>query len=88
MAEKVPVPVPVPVGGPFLTVGYYKTFGVVGGTILASAVAGGLTLLITYYATKDLTGALISALIIGGLAGILAYITGKGVEAGIPIAVR
>ena len=89
MAERIPVPVPTPtpVGGSFLTVGYYRTFGVTGGTILASAVAGGLTLLISYFVTKDLIKALIPALIVGGLVGLGAYLTGKGVEAGIPIAV-
>jgi len=85
--ERIPVPVPTPVSEPFLTVGYYKTFGVTGGTILASAVAGGLTLLISYIITRNLIIAMIPALIVGGLVGLGTYLTGKGVEAGIPIAV-
>lgn len=73
---------------PFTVIGFYKTVGTVPATILIGGGTALITFLISTYLLKtSWQEALIYALITGGIFGSIAYFTGKGVEAGIPVAV-
>jgi len=78
----------IAVGGPYFAPGMYKTFGKWGSTALVGGLTAGITFFPLILAGVDWKLALIAAIITGGFAGIVTYITMQGVEAGIPIALR
>jgi hypothetical protein len=78
----------IAIGGPYFAPGMYKTFGKWGSTALVGGLTAGITFFPLILAGVDWKLALLAAIITGGFAGIVTYITMAGVEAGIPIAVR
>jgi hypothetical protein len=66
----------------------YKTFGKWGSTAIVGGGVGFLTFLFTALTGVDWKYALLAALISGGIAAGITYITMAGVEAGIPIKAR
>jgi hypothetical protein len=78
----------IAVGGPYFAPGMYKTFGKWGSTALVGGLTAGITFFPLILAGVDWKLALLAAIITGGFAGIVTYITMQGVEAGIPIALR
>ena len=79
---------PSPISGTFGTIGYCRTFGTTGGTLFAGAGIGVATFLLLIFFNVDWKTALLAALASGGTTAIATYFTCKGVEAGVPIAVR
>jgi hypothetical protein len=78
----------IAVGGPYFAPGMYKTFGKWGSTALVGGLTAGITFFPLILAGVDWKLALIAAIITGGFAGIVTYITMQGVEAGIPVTYR
>jgi len=78
----------IAVGGPYFAPGMYKTFGKWGSTALVGGLTAGITFFPLILVGVDWKLALIAAIITGGFAGIVTYITMQGVEAGIPLALR
>lgn len=78
----------IAVGGPYFAPGMYKTFGKWGSTALVGGLTAGITFFPLILAGVDWKLALVAAIITGGFAGIVTYITMQGVEAGIPVTYR
>jgi hypothetical protein len=78
----------IPIGGPYFAPGMYKTFGKWGSTAIVGGGVGFLTFVFTALTGVDWKYALLAALISGGIAAGITYITMAGVEAGIPVAMR
>jgi hypothetical protein len=75
----------ISIGGLYFAPGMYKTFGKWGSTAIVGGGIGFLTFLFAALAGADWKYALLAALITGGIAAGITYITMAGVEAGIPI---
>jgi hypothetical protein len=78
----------IPVGGVYFAPGMYKTFGKWGSTALVGGGTAALTFFPLIFAGVDWKLALIAAIITGGFAGIVTYITMAGVEAGVPVSAK
>ena len=73
---------------PFGTVGFCQTFGTEGAALIAGIGAATLVLLLSLAFNLDWKTALLVTLLSGGTVGTITYFTCKGVEAGVPIALR
>jgi hypothetical protein len=78
----------IKIEGPWFTIGMYQTFGKTGSATLVGGGLAALTLLLSLAFGAKWYEALLAALIVGGIAGTVTYITMAGVEAGVPVALR
>jgi hypothetical protein len=76
-----------PAPSPWFTIGMYKTFGKTGSAALVGGALATITLLVGLAIGAKWYEVLLAALLVGGLAGAITYITMAGVEAGIPLKV-